>query len=247
MNYWRVILWHNTNYVAPGDEGEYDWGATYTLKIRRSDNDQVGDSRAAVNPSGIYYIYAHSETVFKIMGEGGIKSVVQNELNPYVEKWVHPKVKTVDFDVTWKVFLSKSNDGDNPLTFKYTKIKGFREKTTVGSRLTVTESTTTGVSVNSSFEAKGISGGFELKNEKTNTVEKQTVNMSEVEVYEETKEELSYTLEANTSIQLWQPIISLFGNELVLDFTVYTNVGDEAPVNPKFDKYTLSFYNWNES
>ncbi|CAN0059098.1 unnamed protein product, partial [Choristocarpus tenellus] len=35
LKYWRVVEFARANYVAPGQEGIYNWGATYTLKVER--------------------------------------------------------------------------------------------------------------------------------------------------------------------------------------------------------------------
>ena len=242
LKYWRVIAFHRTNYVAAGQEGHYKWGATYTLKVQTGDGKGT-NSRAAVNQNGTYYAYYRNGKV-DILDKHQITGVTRNDNNPYLEKWVHPPTKTAEFDVVWTLKKSYANNTNVTQSFKFTEKWGFKDTTSQTNRLTVTESSVTGVSVNSSFEVKGLSVGAEIRNESTHTTERVTETMTETEVYGEETQELTYTLEPGDSIQVWQPVVNIFGHEMDLDHISTNKVGDGKPEWPKFDKLSLDFYNW---
>ena len=88
VEYWRVIAFARKNYVEAGNEGTYYWGATFTLKARLAHVNPNGEnSRAGVNPNGIYYAYWANGTLH-IYDENQIKAFSSNEDNPHLKKWL---------------------------------------------------------------------------------------------------------------------------------------------------------------
>lgn len=112
LDYRRVILGGRQNLVGPGKEGEYKWGATYTLRVQRHDASPSGrDNRAAVNQGGTYYaVWNSAQQKINILDETKIRSILPSDDNPFAGSWL--PTSQVTFPVTWEIISSESNSSN---------------------------------------------------------------------------------------------------------------------------------------
>lgn len=91
---WDVHYWRkggNSDAIAgPGEEGTYDWGATYTLGVKRMYVSPDGKNyRQAVNQNGIYYAVWNAEKQeLEILSEHEANLYPWSEDNAYLTKWI---------------------------------------------------------------------------------------------------------------------------------------------------------------
>jgi 1-phosphatidylinositol phosphodiesterase len=91
---WDVHYWRkggNSEAIAgPGQEGTYDWGATYTLGVKRMYVSPDGKNyRQAVNQNGIYYaVWNAGKQELEILSEHEANLYPWSEDNAFLTKWI---------------------------------------------------------------------------------------------------------------------------------------------------------------
>lgn len=94
---WDVHYWRqggNSKAIAkPGEEGTYDWGATYTLGVKRvnipSSLTDGKNYRSAVNQNGIYYaVWDEKKQKLEILSEKEANNYPSSDDNEYLSKWI---------------------------------------------------------------------------------------------------------------------------------------------------------------
>jgi 1-phosphatidylinositol phosphodiesterase len=90
---WDVHYWrkggNSKAVVKPGQEGTYDWGATYTLGVKRENVTPDGlHRRSAVNQNGIYYVvWRNSNQELDILTEAEASVYPISPDNKYLSNW----------------------------------------------------------------------------------------------------------------------------------------------------------------
>lgn len=91
---WDVHYWRqggNSKAVAkPGEEGTYDWGATYTLGVKRENVLPDGKTyRSSVNQNGIYYVVWNAfKQKLDILSEYDANLYPWSNDNAFLTKWI---------------------------------------------------------------------------------------------------------------------------------------------------------------
>eukprot|EP00752_Nemacystus_decipiens_P008995 g8030.t1 len=232
LRYWRSAPFTRSNYVLPGKVGKYEWGATYTLKAEADGKGDSEGSRRAVNQSGYYYAYFSGGKIH-IYSQKQFETCVANKDNPNVVVWRPADDRMDTFEVEWKRIRFQDNtDGDSDMVLTWKETVGFRN--TDSKTTTVLTSNTTSVGVGASFLVKGVS--VEPSIENSTTVGKSTVNMTSKDVYGQKETEQMVTLEAGSSLVIWQLVANVYGNPLHLDYMVFADKDDPKPT----DEYVLT-------
>lgn len=158
LQYWRSIIGHRTNWVAPGHVGEHKFGAIFTLKVETESDGgtKMKGSRAAVNPNGDYYAY-YANSKINIFDKKQFAAAVLNDNNPYVNLCPphnskgDDKTSDLHGDVKaeWRQILSYYNRSSATVKVVWKEVVGFEEFVT--SHTKVLKSSTTGVDVGMSF------------------------------------------------------------------------------------------------
>ena len=139
VEFWRVGGTHK-NVAQPGKAGIYEWGATYTLKVRRAPDHKGEVSRAAVNQAGAYYAYRKGDKEtgkLDILDKTSINGVRANKYNPY-----HAPQETpveVEAPVAWDAIDSFTNNLDQVIPRPFHYRSGFEHVDSETHRLTVTD------------------------------------------------------------------------------------------------------------
>jgi hypothetical protein len=200
-------------FLAPGEEGEYCWNATYTLCVDCLGRPHTKATRHAVCETGIYYAVYCGGTVH-ICDEKQINSVHPDEDNPYVGKWIKNReyIKEIpNCKLKWCSIYQETNqcpiELDVVVEWKRggsLRVEG-SQKRVKQVKWSISADVNAGAQgqlpTNVPLEAKA-GAGFGVRRES----ESQTSEgyMSQDEVYSHFKREQSFKLKPGDSLTAWQ-------------------------------------------
>lgn len=203
LQYWRMIAFARINYLSPGAEGEYHWGATYTLSVRIGDNESTRANRAAVNQNGIYYVWKNDSGRLEILSEAQAASHYPNQNNPHFSQFLRPlppQRLEIDGITRWVLIAERHNTGSMPYNITIRRRLGIEWSRVENHQLTFTNSNSVNVNYMVSPNVGGWGGGVST----SFTIENQTMQS----IREANNTELEYveqiTVPAGSRYRLWQ-------------------------------------------